>query len=170
MGAWVLEYQVSHPRDAIPFDAVWAVHELGNARMREGLERVQRSLSTLRMVGYGSELHPDGGPAPASDAWKSSRSWVGYYLLHGPPDEGLEAVAWEIRDRVREACLRAGWEWRGEAEAWTPSEDQLRPLTERFPRAEPWAYADLADLLYQPPWRRAKPSAAADGGREPGSS
>jgi hypothetical protein len=164
MGAWVLEYRVSHSRDAIPFDAVWAVHELGNARLREGLERVRRSLSKLRMLGGGSELHPDGGPSPGADSWTSSRGWVGYFMLHGPPDQGLEAVAREIRDQVREACLRAGWEWRGEVEAWAPPEDQLRPLAERFPGAEPWAYAELADQLYQPPWRRAKPGAAADGG------
>src|SRR4051812_13389468 len=111
MGAWVLEYRVSHPRDAIPFDAAWAVHELGNAQLRDGLERVRRSLEKPCMFGSRSELHPDGGPSPGPDSWTSSRGWVGYYLLHGPPGQGLEAVARDIRDRVREAGLRAGWEW-----------------------------------------------------------
>lgn len=146
MGVWVLEYRISHPRDAVAFDAVWAAHELGNALMRERMRPAPG-------FGCGSELRPADPSAP--NAWVAGR-WVGYFLLYGPGDRA-ETVARQICDRVREAALRAGWEWQGEAQLWVPSEDQLRTLSERFHNAEPRALVELHYLAYQPPWLRAAP-------------
>jgi hypothetical protein len=150
MAVWLLEYRISHPSDVVGFDAFWPVHDAGNRWLSENLGFPPGSAVT---VGYQSEARAAGASDP-----RSSCTWLGYYLLYVPADRDGAALAGQLGDVVRRECDRAGWQW--EAEVRAPSDEELRPLRERYPKAERWALVELFASVYRPPWERAEPGAA----------
>jgi hypothetical protein len=161
MAVWILEYRISHPQGSVlAFDAVWPVHELGNRWLVDTLHPGPGVTG-----GFASDMRASRTGSTRFDPC-SSCTWLGYYLLqlHTRPDAG--ALAQQLCDVVQQECQRLGWQWQGEVH--TPSDDELRPLVERYPNAERWALLALFSSVYRPPWERADPKAAPERGGNSG--
>jgi hypothetical protein len=121
MAVWLLEYRLSKRRGRIASDAATSLHFRGNDWLQATMIPPARN-SKVPVTGL------------QSDARCVGSAWLGYYLIRVTEGQDGERLAREVGDRLGEECVRGGWTWQFEVRP--PSEAELRPLIERYPRAE----------------------------------